>query len=30
VRWYLSNRAWCETVQSGKYRRERLGLGTGA
>jgi len=26
VRWYLANRAWCEQVQSGKYRRERLGL----
>ena len=25
VRWYLGNRAWCEAVQSGKYRRERLG-----
>jgi dTDP-glucose 4,6-dehydratase len=26
VRWYLANRVWCEAVQSGKYRRERLGL----
>jgi len=26
VGWYLANRAWCEAVQSGKYRRERLGL----
>ncbi len=26
VRWYVANRAWCEAVQSGKYRRERLGL----
>jgi dTDP-glucose 4,6-dehydratase len=26
VRWYLDNRAWCDSVQSGKYRRERLGL----
>jgi dTDP-glucose 4,6-dehydratase len=26
VRWYLAHRAWCEAVQSGKYRRERLGL----
>jgi len=26
VRWYLQNAAWCESVQSGKYRRERLGL----
>jgi dTDP-glucose 4,6-dehydratase len=25
VRWYLANAAWCESVQSGKYRRERLG-----
>ena len=27
VRWYLDNRAWCEAVQTGKYGRERLGLG---
>jgi dTDP-glucose 4,6-dehydratase len=27
VRWYLENRDWCEAVQSGSYRRERLGLG---
>jgi dTDP-glucose 4,6-dehydratase len=26
VRWYLANRTWCEAVQSGQYRRERLGL----
>jgi dTDP-glucose 4,6-dehydratase len=26
VRWYLAHRPWCEAVQSGKYRRERLGL----
>jgi dTDP-glucose 4,6-dehydratase len=26
VRWYLANRRWCEAVQSGTYRRERLGL----
>jgi dTDP-glucose 4,6-dehydratase len=26
VRWYLSNLDWCEAVQSGRYRRERLGL----
>jgi dTDP-glucose 4,6-dehydratase len=26
VRWYLENRDWCETVQAGHYRRERLGL----
>lgn len=25
VQWYLSHRDWCEAVQSGKYRRERLG-----
>jgi dTDP-glucose 4,6-dehydratase len=29
VRWYVANRAWCEAVQSGKYRRERLGLADG-
>jgi dTDP-glucose 4,6-dehydratase len=28
VRWYLGNRAWCDAVQAGKYRRERLGLTT--
>jgi dTDP-glucose 4,6-dehydratase len=27
VRWYIENGAWCASVQSGKYRRERLGLG---
>jgi dTDP-glucose 4,6-dehydratase len=27
VRWYLENTLWCESVQSGRYRRERLGLG---
>jgi dTDP-glucose 4,6-dehydratase len=26
VRWYLENDDWCEHVQSGAYRRERLGL----
>jgi dTDP-glucose 4,6-dehydratase len=26
VEWYLTNREWCERVQSGEYRRERLGL----
>ena len=26
VRWYLDNRAWCATVQEGKYGRQRLGL----
>jgi dTDP-glucose 4,6-dehydratase len=30
VRWYLENRGWCDAVQSGKYRRERLGLSTAA
>lgn len=25
IAWYLDNRDWCERVQSGKYRRERLG-----
>jgi dTDP-glucose 4,6-dehydratase len=29
VRWYLQNRAWCESVQTGTYGRERLGLGVG-
>jgi dTDP-glucose 4,6-dehydratase len=27
VRWYLDNQRWCERVQSGAYRGERLGLG---
>jgi dTDP-glucose 4,6-dehydratase len=26
VAWYLANRAWCEAVQTGSYRRERLGI----
>jgi len=26
VRWYLAHREWCAAVQSGTYRRERLGL----
>jgi dTDP-glucose 4,6-dehydratase len=26
LRWYLANKPWCKAVQSGKYRRERLGL----
>jgi dTDP-glucose 4,6-dehydratase len=26
VQWYLDHAAWCEHVQSGSYRRERLGL----
>ena len=29
VTWYLENLAWCEQVQTGNYRRERLGLATG-
>ncbi len=29
VRWYLDNSRWCEDVQSGSYRRERLGLTSG-
>lgn len=28
VRWYLENRDWCEGSLSGKYRGERLGLGS--
>jgi dTDP-glucose 4,6-dehydratase len=28
IRWYLDHPAWCESVQSGSYRRERLGLGS--
>lgn len=27
VRWYLEHRDWCEQVQSGRYERQRLGLG---
>jgi dTDP-glucose 4,6-dehydratase len=30
VRWYLDHRDWCEAVQSGRYRRERLGLSSGS
>ncbi|CAG0963974.1 dTDP-glucose 4,6-dehydratase [Myxococcaceae bacterium] len=26
VAWYLENRDWCDAVQQGRYRRERLGL----
>ena len=29
VRWYLGNPEWCESVQAGRYGRERLGLGKG-
>ncbi|RUA16301.1 MAG: dTDP-glucose 4,6-dehydratase [Flavobacteriia bacterium] len=25
VQWYLNNREWCQRVQDGSYRRERLG-----
>jgi len=28
VEWYLSNSVWVDRVTSGKYRRERLGLGS--
>ncbi len=28
VGWYLTHLPWCESVQSGSYRRERLGLST--
>ncbi len=28
LRWYLRNHTWCERVQSGVYRRERLGAST--
>jgi dTDP-glucose 4,6-dehydratase len=30
VRWYLEHREWCDAVQSGRYARERLGLGARA
>ena len=26
VEWYIQHKDWCDAVQSGKYRRERLGL----
>jgi dTDP-glucose 4,6-dehydratase len=26
IRWYLEHREWCDAVQAGSYRRERLGL----
>ncbi|HSJ31026.1 MAG TPA: dTDP-glucose 4,6-dehydratase [Longimicrobiales bacterium] len=29
VQWYLANPQWCERVQSGAYRRERLGMVNG-
>lgn len=28
VAWYLANQGWCERVQTGTYRGERLGLGS--
>jgi dTDP-glucose 4,6-dehydratase len=27
IDWYLENRAWCDSITQGTYRRERLGLG---
>jgi dTDP-glucose 4,6-dehydratase len=27
VQWYLDNLEWCQHIQDGSYRRERLGLG---
>ncbi len=27
IAWYLNHREWCEAVQTGKYERQRLGLG---
>ncbi|MDO9163893.1 MAG: dTDP-glucose 4,6-dehydratase [Methylococcaceae bacterium] len=29
VQWYLDNLDWCQHIQDGSYRRERLGLNTG-
>lgn len=29
VRWYLDNQVWCDHVQDGSYRGERLGLAMG-
>ena len=26
VLWYLENQAWCENIQDGSYKRERLGI----
>lgn len=28
VAWYLENRAWCDRITEGTYRRERLGVAT--
>ena len=30
VQWYLDNIEWCQRVQDGSYRRERLGTRSGA
>ena len=30
IRWFLDNEQWVQRVTSGKYRRERLGLASGA
>jgi dTDP-glucose 4,6-dehydratase len=30
IEWYLGNRAWCDAITSGTYRRERLGLSSPA
>ena len=30
VQWYLANNEWCQRVQDGSYRRERLGTHTAA
>lgn len=27
VKWYLAHREWCEEISSGRYARQRLGLG---
>jgi len=27
VQWYLEHNEWCQRVQDGSYRRERLGTG---
>jgi dTDP-glucose 4,6-dehydratase len=29
VRWYLEHRAWCDSIKTGTYQRERLGLAAG-
>lgn len=30
VQWYLDNREWCQRVQDGSYKRERLGMASEA